>query len=311
MQYAQRNASYQPVVPVVTCKTERWKLELHGTIDRWPAAIDVLVSWRRARYVPNVEPVASNNSDSRELRLFPVPELGVEAVKRLTDREHAYDGVLPAISNVRLERDPRSGRDRLHLSVVETTYSAVRALSDSALIDSKSRDRGPSARVNLDIFFREQNLPAPPTAATISLLPITQDGYVVFTRRPTTGFGYEGAYAPAVNGNLDIPDPRRKVDDADSYGLPDFVGAIAREAREELNLSLAAKDIYLRGIGRIWTDPDFATWVLAFTAFVPQTLEEVAAEAAFADVIEGSWEVDDLFAIPVPQTAEDATRIMR
>jgi hypothetical protein len=136
---------------------------------------------------------------------------------------------------------------------------------------------------------------------TLSALPVTSDGYLLFVERSRLVGSHEGMYQSAVNGNLELR-PRAGVGvDLDVFGLPDPLAALCREGAEELGLAMPRASIYTSGLVRFGSTSERGTFLLLTTAFVGATLADVVAGSWRADVIEGRWEVGTrLIAIPVP-----------
>lgn len=259
-------------------------------------AHDLLVSARRIRLVPDL-PAAVERArhDGARPVVVPLGEQQAVVVDELARQAHGYDGILPALLAHRSEKDRRSGHRRLHLSLGEISYSAHKIVS--------APDYVPSQR-GLE--------PAAPSAPlTLSLIPVTADGFLVLARRSATNVFYSNAWGPGVNGNLDVPDRHGEGGDGDDDGLPDPVGALIREAREELGLTVDRRHVRVHGLARIVNATERGTWILLTTARVRASLDELRGQTVYADPIEGSWEVgSDLLAIPRPRTSQAAADVL-
>lgn len=259
-----------------------------GDVTLYPSirgfcGVDLVVSWSRRRQIvggptgsaPSVHPAL-------DLVAVPMPD-GFEAViDDLRRTPYFYDGVLPTLLTHRTETDVRTGRPRLHLTVGETTYLAHRAMSSS--VNDLGSDDG-WARV-----------------LTLTLLPVTSDGFGVIVRRAGGGY-YAGQLGAGANGNLDITSPA----DFDDLGLPDPVAAAAREAREEIGLDVDRTCIRVHGLARLNNKEEHGTWVLLMTADIPETFDQVVASTRHADPAGGGWELgDEMYGLPIPSRDEAA-----
>lgn len=172
----------------------------------------------------------------------------------------SYDAVLPSliendnIPMIKTSVDDRNGERYLELSLGETTYSSVESLRQ---------------RENQQFEINK--------AITISMIIMAKNGEVLVpTRAKNKGIdSYPGTLTTSVNGNLDIPTRLFGNTDYDTFGLPDFYRAIAREAKEELNLEINTKKIIVHGIVKIFTPLDYGTWVLCMSYQSSRTVEEL------------------------------------
>lgn len=201
----------------------------------------------------------------------------------------SFDGVLPSLRAVRVQRDGMSGWLRLHLTLAEASYSAVVATQYVG-------GRG--------LGTPRADLRAQAAVLTLSCLPVTSDGYLVLARR-SEHVPFPRRLNPGVNGNLEMR-PRFGIGhDNDPLGLPDPLRALAREACEELALEVTPSDIQISGTCRFDTDDEVGTTVLLSGCRTGLTAREVAVQAARADPAEGLWEVDDtiVFVPAAPTTS--------
>ncbi|MDI6666399.1 NUDIX domain-containing protein [Leuconostoc falkenbergense] len=172
----------------------------------------------------------------------------------------SYDAVLPSliennkIPMIKTSVDDRNGQHYLELSLGETTYSSVESLRQ-----------------------KESQLFEINKAITISMIIMAKDGEVLVpTRAKNKGIdSYPGTLTTSVNGNLDIPTRLFGNTDYDTFGLPDFYKAIAREAKEELNLEINTKKIIVHGVVKIFTPLDYGTWVLCMSYQSSRTVEQL------------------------------------
>jgi hypothetical protein len=199
----------------------------------------------------------------------------------------AFDGVLPSLRAMRVQRDGMSGWLRLHLTLAEASYSAVVA---TQYVGSRG------------LGTPRAELSAQAAVLTLSCLPVTSDGYLVLARR-SEHVPFPHRLNPGVNGNLEMR-PRFGIGhDNDPLGLPDPLRALAREACEELALEVTPSDIQVSGTCRFDTDDEVGTTVLLSSCRTGLTAHEVAVRAGRADPAEGLWEVDDTIVfVPAPPT---------
>jgi 8-oxo-dGTP pyrophosphatase MutT (NUDIX family) len=208
---------------------------------------------------------------------------------------NTFDGSLPRLVDWRGERDEKSGRRGLHLSLAETTYGAV--VADHYPLKLTT----PDAPRDVD-GSRVQVL-------TLSLAVETSCGHVVFARRSTRSGSHQGLVGPAVNGNLEFESRNGVVSDLDDSGLPDLRRALAREAREELGLSLDAGEIATVGLGRFSDPRERGTYVLLGFASIDLDRDQLRAGMRHADPVEGAWELEtSLITLALPTTDADLRR---
>jgi 8-oxo-dGTP pyrophosphatase MutT (NUDIX family) len=183
-----------------------------------------------------------------------------------------FDGILPHLLDQQLELDQQSGRHRLHLAIAEMPYSQLLAR-------------------NIPWDVLEQPVTSLTHAVSLALLPVTSDGFTLLARRSDQAGAYPGMIGPYVTGNAELRDRMGLRADRDSFGLPDLLAAICREAREEVGLRLVPEQLRLLGLARIWSPEDTGIWCLMTTASLTITKEEAAELVRFGDHVEGSWEV--------------------
>lgn len=204
---------------------------------------------------------------------------------RLTGRY--FDGALPSLHAAHRQRDPASGRTRLHLVLGEAAYSAVVATHYVG---------------SLGVGRPAEELRGEAALLTLSCLPTTSDHRILAVRRSTSVMTDRGRWSPAVNGNLEMRARYGIAIDRDGFGTPDPLRAIAREAREELDLILPADGIEILGTARFDSDQEVKTTVLLTTCLLDVTARDVVARSRFADAAEGRWENQgEALALPVPR----------
>lgn len=213
-------------------------------------------------------------------------------LKTAGDQPREYDGLLPRLVEHRYERDLSSGNYRLHLQVGEIYYSEYKKLST------------PGRR------SQEQSEKSQKALLTLSLLPVTRDGHMIFAQRGKLTY-YPECWGPGAGGNLEISRPGRTNPDTDRHGVVDPLRAIAREAQEEIGLFLPIERIRSMGLVRLSNSEEKGTWLLTTTAVTDLSLPELARSTIAADPIDGRWEVgESLAAVPVPRSREAAEDLL-
>lgn len=211
--------------------------------------------------------------------------------------DHTFDGVLPALNSARLQRDLRSGRVRLALSLRPVRYSDVErdhffAQSQHELVqqsvdplarvakprDSKHSDKGEIDGSQVGLL-------------TCSFLPVTSDGYLLLVERGVSAGAHAGDVGPAATGNLELAPRNGNWVDRLPSGCPDFRLAMQREAKEELGLDIPVDSIFINALARFTSSSEINSNVLCATAMLQESLEDVAAGFRGSDIAEGRWEV--------------------
>jgi hypothetical protein len=204
-------------------------------------------------------------------------------------KSRSYNGILPKYIASQIEIDSRSGIARIHFFIKEISYSAVLALRAKSLSAMEEKVR----IMNTGEFeeYKKANV------IRVSCLIISKDGYIILPKRSDEAQSSRGQYCASVSGNLDIPDPLFKNDDADRYGFPDFKGAIQREGKEELNIKVKKEDITFLGISREYTKDDNGSYMLCSYAHVNYSLTKILALSRSAISSDGGWELGDEFLV--------------
>ncbi len=261
------------------------------------AARDLDISYRRHRVeVPALPgerkalpPPPKGGAGPRTKALPGVSPGEVDRVREELRKEHIFDGIIPRLTDWRVERDPRSGRQSMHLSLAECTYGTV-------VLDHypQSLTSGPG--------------PRPVTGSRVGLLTLsavvlTACDHLVFVRRSEFSHSHARQFGPAINGNLEFFDRRGLSRDLDADGLPAPLAALAREGREELGLDLTPGQISLTAVGRFTVPSEVGTHLLSGLAVLDLDLRGLLLAIRHADPVEGSWELGgSLLAVPFPRT---------
>jgi len=231
-------------------------------------------SYQPYRVVMEGSPARGVRSEPEDVRVVP-NVLGTATSNPLT-----FDGVLPRWHGpgFRLEVDRITGRQKLHLCVAETTYFAFRATQE------------PDAEALAGNAARCARL------LGLNLLALDQDDVIILVRR-SDYVVYPGGYAGTVTGNCELAPREGLAADLDENGLPDLLGAIAREAREELGLDLTCEDSQLSALGVIEYngESELESRALVATARLPGRASEFRIERTAPDPVEGLWELGDEF----------------
>lgn len=212
-----------------------------------------------------------------------------------------FDGVLPALREKFIQRDPFSGHLRLLLHLSEITYSAVRALNYVGEAGvGRSYEHLVSGPEGVDRLL------------SLSMIPVTSDGFLMLARR--SSFVTIGAkkYAPAVNGNLELRDRLGLAVDRGEFGFPDPVAALAREAKEEMAQIVERGDVQVIGFSKFICPEEVSTWVLLTSVLVADSADRFVSRSRHADQIEGAWETTGEFlALPNPNNRQSALEMIR
>lgn len=208
-----------------------------------------------------------------------------------------FDGVLTRWhgDGFRLEVDEVSGRQQLHLCVSETSYFAIQATQRPVYANTPHAGRG--------------------RLLTMVLLCIDDEDKVLLVRR-SAYVVYPGRFTGTLSGNCELAPREGHAADRDVNGLPDLLGAIAREASEELGLDLTgpghAPDVL--GVIQVDTEHELGSHVLVATARLRQPVQTLAFDLSLADPVEGLWELgDDAVVLDLPAataTANDARALV-
>lgn len=286
-----RWASFEPVPsPGIGSQLRGMNVELRRPGGTWSTRLIVWPDTRAPRLIPGFpvmsvsyqpyrvamdgSPAADKDVQGKDIRIVPrVP--GIDAASPL-----AYDGVLSRLHGpgFRTEVDRITGRQKLHLCISETTYFAFRATQEPRA----ARQAGDAARCS--------------RLLTLNLLALDQDDVAVLVRR-SNYIVYPGEYSGTVTGNCELAPREGLRADVDEHGLPDLLGAIAREAREELGIDLGDEHSQLTALGVIEYsgEPELETHALVATARLPGRACDFRVEKSAPSPAEGLWEIGDEF----------------
>jgi hypothetical protein len=286
-----RWSSFEPVQSRATAsKLRGMKVELgcgHGPLNTrlitWPhmdaqrviPGFPVIgVSYQPYRVVMEGSPAAKSDADQKVVRVVARPA-GTAAATPLF-----YDGVLPRWhgTGFRIEIDRITGRQKLHLCISETTYFAFQATqSPSAIV--QAGDAALCSRL-----------------LSLSLLALDQDDVAILIRR-SDHVVYPRKYSGTVTGNCELTSREGLRADLDQHGLPDLMGAVAREAREELGIDFTSDDSQLAALGVIEYsgESEIETHALVATARLPVSARDFRVARSAPDPAEGLWEIGDEF----------------
>lgn len=268
----------------------------------------VAVVYNRIRTVVNgfYDPEVLARDDVKPWGIDPpvVKVLSEDSAKvpsKLLTSERDFDGVLPALHRYHLQLDPFSGHLRLLLEISEISYSAIVVAHYSENIggfgesfrDSPQNDK-PSDRL-----------------ITLSMMPLSSDGYLLAAQRSAHVGVNRMKFAPGVNGNLELRNRVGLKVDRDEFSLPDMILATVREAMEELALPVKSSQVQILGLGRLSSVEEINTYVLLTLAPTDRTFDEILAASKQADLTEGAWELTGKFyKIPFPKSSQDAVALI-
>lgn len=206
----------------------------------------------------------------------------------------SYDGLLPWLTDARMERDVTNGRARLHLAVAQTSYYQFRGVNQARLASlGETPDHLPATGL-----------------LTLSCIPVDSEGNLLLTRRDLALEHRPGAVNSFATGNVDLRSRRRIAVDVDAAGVPDVTSAVVREMREETGTSVSLADVYVVGLSQVWSHQDRGTWVLSFSTQLAHPWREVARTFRKGDPVEGSWEVGQhLLVLDLPRALDDAAAV--
>ena len=261
---------------------------------------DIEVAHTRRRQVVRATPSSRwSTDDPVAVEYVAATDVEVDALVRALARPRNFDGVLPALEGWCLQVDEASGHRRLMLHVSEMTYSSVMLRH---YIGSRGAGRS----------YEQACADDDPPLLTLSLLPITRDGYVVIAQRSShVGIG-ANRLAPGVNGNLELRARLGLQIDRNHHGMPDVAAAFARESREEIGLDLPHRGVEVVGLARIRYEQEVNTHVLLALCPLDLSRDDVVAAARSADLTEGYWELEgDFLFIPVPRDVQSAQTLVR
>jgi hypothetical protein len=196
--------------------------------------------------------------------------------------------VTPQESGFREELDPLSGRRRLHLLVSEVMYSAVKETNYKL-------DR-PLDADTADLL-------------TLSLICVDPQGVAVLVERSHRLQTHPHGFASTVSGNGELAQREGITADRDARGLPDLLAATAREAEEEVGLTLGSEHDHLGvlGIHTITSESERGTHVLNLVSRLTASAAEWEPDMRANDPIEGAWELGDhLMTIDLPALKRSA-----
>lgn len=185
-----------------------------------------------------------------------------------------FEGILPFLLRHQIELDQGSGRILLHLGIGEIPYSGLLARNTSW--DPHDSEAPKSV---------EQH------AVSLSLIPVTSDGFVLLSRRAPAAGSYAGRIGPYITGNAELRDRRGLSADRNELGFPDLLRAACREAKEEVGLSLDPDQLKILGLAQIWSQEDTGIYALLLSATLSMTAAEAVQLTRYSDPVEGAWEV--------------------
>lgn len=226
----------------------------------------------------------------------------------------SFDGILPRMIAMRTERSAASGRSRMVLSLAACSYSSV--ILDHYPAEEQVRSYlGNTTGISLvargvrtQEFVHGQKV----GLLTLSMIVVTSDGYIVLPRRSRVAGSHENMYGASVNGNLELIGRSGISLDMDQFGIPDPKRALAREAREELGLAIDVDSIFVSGLAKFDVPTERGTNMLLCVTRVRFTLDELAGQLQYSDLVEGAWEMgEDILGVRLPANQREFDSIMQ
>lgn len=190
----------------------------------------------------------------------------------------SYDGIMTRLHGAdgfRLELDPHSGRQRLHLCLSETSYWAFQLTQwEKTKDDRRARDAGVSRLLS------------------VNLLLIDDADHVLLVRR-NAAVVHGGGIAGAVSGASEVVAREGIEADVDDVGVPDPLRTFVREGREELGIDLRdpAWKLGVLGLIQVVAPHDLGTYVLTGLARLPYPAARFRLRPGDTDDVEGTWEL--------------------
>lgn len=287
----------RPVAVVVPRRGLRLRLLAWPSRADEVSAFDLVCSWRRHRVIADTGPAhRAAYADGASTSVLPTSPAERARLEVLLSRVNRYDGALPRVQDLRLERDADRGHPRLHLGLAECSYSAV--MLDHYPPGARSAAGDPTRRTEGRTGL-----------LTLSLLPVSSDGDMLFVER-SAHLVHGGAVGPAVQGNLELGSVGTQLGDLADGGYPDPVAAVVREALEETGLRIDRDRVDCLGLGQFSSEEERGTHVLLLSARLRESTDQVVASIRRASALAGSWEVADrLVAVRVPREPERVQRL--
>jgi hypothetical protein len=236
------------------------------------------------------------------------PEEQTALIAKFSSR-HTFDGLLPRLVNWEQQYDETSGRSRIHLTLAACSFSAVildhypaQPQVDRAIASiGGGRAVAKGIRKDQDIHGLHVGL------MTLSSVPITSDGYLVLVERSSETGIYEGLLGTAISGNLEWHARNGHLVDFDGRGMPDIRRALAREAKEELGITLSPESFAITGLANCDSPVERGTNIVLSLVRLPLTLDKLQKSIIDqSDLVEGRWEIGSrLLGIPIPREKKD------
>jgi 8-oxo-dGTP pyrophosphatase MutT (NUDIX family) len=232
----------------------------------------VAVSYQPYRVAEVGKPGADNLPEGLEVR---------QLVRQSTIAHRtgaSYDGIMTRLHGAdgfRLELDPHSGRQRLHLCLSETSYWAFQLSQWEKTRDQRrAQDAGVSRLLS------------------VNLLLIDDADHVLLVRR-NAAVVHGGGIAGAVSGASEVVAREGIEADIDDVGVPDPLRTFVREGREELGIDLRdpAWKLGVLGLIQVVAPHDLGTYVLTGLARLPSPAAQFRLRPGDTDDVEGTWEL--------------------
>jgi 8-oxo-dGTP pyrophosphatase MutT (NUDIX family) len=223
--------------------------------------------------------VVTSGSAAERSAPVEVQTLSVSEPGEVQPSEREFDGVMTRLHGAegfRVEVDPQSGRQVLHLCLSETSFFAFR-LTQWHQSDPE-RSRPAHAYVS--------------RLLSVNLVLVDDGGRALLVRRAAS-VSHGARFAGAASGACETTGRVGIRPDLDADGRPNPMAAIVREAAEELGVDIAAPSGELGALGlvEVMSPRDMHTHVLTATARIPGDARAFRVEVGSTDDVEGTWEL--------------------
>jgi hypothetical protein len=234
----------------------------------------VAVSYQPYRVAEKGRPGATNvSSAGHTLHL-----VSADPPRAVRDDVTSYDGIMTRLHGdpgFRVESDPHSGRQRLHLSLAETSFWAFQLTQwDETSGERKDSDVGVARLLSVNLLLMD-------------------DAEQVLLVRRAKGMSHGSGLAGAASGAPEVVAREGITADVDGYGIPDPVLALVREGQEELGIDLSDPTwkLGVLGLVQVRSPEDVGTYVLTGLARLPTRAADFRIRPGDTDDVEGTWEL--------------------
>jgi len=169
-----------------------------------------------------------------------------ETSKKKRGEKSCWNGRMFALLRFLTDRTPNEEQLTLELWLGETDYYTF--LCAFRLMDQLCLRTDSDAMTSLRARYLQNPdyghpVPFLSSSLGVTMTMITEDGYLLITRRGTASYGYHNVFDASVVGGAKPPE------DLDEQGNPDLYRAVIRESFEELGLVISRKAITFLSFG--------------------------------------------------------------